>query len=72
MADFCRQCSLELRGEDFFELEGLCQEGTTVDALCEGCGPTKVNFRGECTFHEENGGTAEKCFQAYLDANDTL
>jgi len=48
MADFCKQCSEALLGEDFGELRGLCGEGQTVEVLCEGCGPTIVNEDGVC------------------------
>ena len=53
MADFCKQCSEELFGEDFKDLAGLgdgskLEEGFGWQALCEGCGPTYVNDDGEC------------------------
>jgi hypothetical protein len=53
MADFCKQCSIEMFNEDHRELAGL-GDGTTLEpdhgwqALCEGCGPTMVNDEGEC------------------------
>lgn len=64
MSEFCRQCSIELFHEDFFEFEGLCLEGERVDVMCEGCGPTSVDSRGECLFHKEAGDTARLCFEA--------
>lgn len=53
MADFCQQCSIELFGKDFRELAELMpKENYTDDAgcgtLCEGCGPTVVDFDGKC------------------------
>lgn len=48
MADFCKQCSLEIFGEDFEDLKGLCEEGHTTFTLCEGCGFTAVNHLGVC------------------------
>lgn len=48
MADFCKQCSEELFGEDFGDLDGLCKVGECVGVLCEGCGPTTVSCSGTC------------------------
>ena len=49
MADFCKQCSHELFGEDFEDLWGLCEESEDhTPALCEGCGPTDVDNEGKC------------------------
>lgn len=44
MADFCKQCSIDLFGEDFKELAG---EGRRM-GLCEGCGIVIVDPEGEC------------------------
>ena len=39
MADFCKECSIEVFGEDFGDLKGLCDEGYMSLAICEGgCG----------------------------------
>ena len=54
MADFCKQCSIEMFGEDFGDLAGLTnkEEHTDKDlfmqVLCEGCGPTMVDHTGRC------------------------
>lgn len=51
MADFCKQCSIEMFNEDFKELEGLCKEGDAIRVLCEGCGPPDgvlVDYKGRC------------------------
>ena len=53
MADFCKQCSIEQFGQDFGDLSGLCTEmdnehNLYPTVLCEGCGPTQVNYLGEC------------------------
>lgn len=53
MADFCKQCSIEIFDKDFEELANLggahkLAEGEAWHALCEGCGPTLVNDLGEC------------------------
>lgn len=64
MADFCKQCSEELFGEDFGDLQGLSTIGNDINrsytaVLCEGCGPTMVNSKGECVYH--NGKTSKEC-----------
>lgn len=61
MADFCKQCSEELFGEDFRDLAGLLDDmedgpdGYFAEALCEGCGPCWVDNSGtchvDCTLH---------------------
>ena len=54
MADFCKQCSIELFGVDSGDLKGLGHPitplafGEGYPALCEGCGATLVNVEGEC------------------------
>lgn len=48
MADFCRQCSEKIFKEDFADLAGLCDQKQCAVVICEGCGPTYVNYRGEC------------------------
>ena len=53
MADFCRQCSEEMFGEDFEDLKGLIaadevQKGFGACVLCEGCGATLVDSEGNC------------------------
>lgn len=53
MADFCRQCSLEMGGEDFGDLKGLTKQrdwdvGKAVLVLCEGCDWIQVDPNGNC------------------------
>ncbi len=53
MADFCKQCSMEHFGKDFKELAGLSTEADDLEenfvpTICEGCGHTLVNSKGEC------------------------
>lgn len=48
MADFCKQCSEEDFGFDDESLKGLCDDGTVVEVICEGCGHCIVNHLGEC------------------------
>ncbi len=56
MADFCKQCTEELFGEesaydndlrDIVSLEDSLV-GVSAIVLCEGCGPIQVNHVGEC------------------------
>lgn len=53
MADFCKQCALEIFGEDMSDLAGLTTKedwdnGTAALALCEGCGFIQVDPEGNC------------------------
>lgn len=48
MADFCKQCSIELFGEDFGDHKGHCKEGMMVAVICEGCGFVHVDHEGKC------------------------
>lgn len=53
MADFCKQCSIELFGQDHGDLTRLMDEDaynltSGAFALCEGCGPTTVDYEGQC------------------------
>jgi hypothetical protein len=56
VADFCKQCSVELFGEDTKDLAGLISQedaanGLGALAICEDCGNPAgilVNDKGEC------------------------
>ena len=53
MADFCKQCSIDIFGEDFRELAGITtqegwNDGKAAVVLCEGCGPIQVDPDGNC------------------------
>lgn len=48
MADFCKQCSEDLFGDDYRDLAGLCYKGQTVPVLCEGCVAAQVDHTGKC------------------------
>jgi len=53
MADFCKQCSLEIFTKDFGDLANLhpnkvLKNGYGWTVICEGCGITIVNKAGEC------------------------
>jgi hypothetical protein len=52
MADFCKQCSIDLFGEDFkdfvYKRDTDLPAGMGWGVICEGCGMTVVNDDGEC------------------------
>jgi hypothetical protein len=61
MADFCKQCSIDMFGKDFKELancvteEQFKNEGLMATVLCEGCGAIQVDHEGNC-LSEDCGG----------------
>lgn len=48
MADFCRQSSIELFGQDFGDMKGLCDSKSFIEVLCEECGFSSVDSDGVC------------------------
>jgi len=55
MADFCKQCSEELFGKNYYELTNLggpdrelLKDEKGWEVLCEGCGWTYVDHTGKC------------------------
>lgn len=53
MADFCRQCAIELFEFDSGDLRGLHKTldlsvGHGFGVICEGCGYTNVDHMGQC------------------------
>lgn len=58
MADFCKQCSISLFGQDYGDMKmsdsKSLKQGEGFSVLCEGCGPTLVGKDGECLFANEN------------------
>lgn len=67
MAEFCKQCSIELFGKDYEEFKGLTSQKDWEDemacvVLCEGCGPILVDPEGRCISkdcfkkHDATGG----------------
>lgn len=59
MADFCKDCSLEIFGEDFRELAGITKlEDQNKDryavVICEGCGIIQVDIEGKCMSHDHS------------------
>jgi len=53
MADFCKQCSIEMFGKDYGDFKGISSEEDTKNdlyplVLCEGCGPIQVDHEGKC------------------------
>lgn len=57
MAEFCRQCSIRVFGEDMRDFVGITRashtkRGTYALVICEGCGPTSVDHEGVCVSPE--------------------
>lgn len=53
MADFCKQCSLDMWGEDMGDLRGITKQdewanGKAAVVICEGCGYIQVDPEGNC------------------------
>jgi len=53
MADFCKQCSIDVFGKDFEELAKITTEenwkkGKACCVICEGCGMIQVDPDGNC------------------------
>ena len=53
MADFCKQCSIALFGDDYRDLADIIWPSDTklknyAAVLCEGCGHTEVDHNGRC------------------------
>lgn len=48
MADFCKQCSLEVWGEDTKDFQFQAPDGMVTAVLCEECGPCYVTNDGTC------------------------
>jgi hypothetical protein len=53
VADFCKQCSIDLFGEDTGDLRGITTpeawaEGRAAVVICEGCGFIQVDPDGNC------------------------
>lgn len=57
MADFCKQCSILMFGEDFGDLASEAEhwpEGAAaITVLCEGCGAISVDRSGKCLDHTD-------------------
>lgn len=53
MADFCKQCSIDIFGEDHKDLAGIADpdrvaKGYYPVVVCEGCGIVQVDHEGKC------------------------
>lgn len=53
MADYCKQCSLDIFGMDYRELAGITQkeeweQGRAASTICEGCGAIQIDPDGNC------------------------
>jgi len=47
MADFCKECSIRVLGEDFGDLAGIADKNEIVWVLCEGCGFIYIDSEGK-------------------------
>jgi len=65
MADFCRQCNwahFEIDESDCAPTKlGDQMAGLYNPVLCEGCGPTQIDWQGYCIYHK--GRTSSECFK---------
>lgn len=67
MADFCKQCSIEIFGEDIGDHAGHSTIDDTAKGLfpvviCEGCGFTQVDHTGKCVAvdcHKAHGARSD-------------
>jgi hypothetical protein len=53
MADFCKQCSIDMFSKDFKELAGITSpeswaDGKAAVVICESCGFIQVDPDGNC------------------------
>jgi ribosomal protein S27AE len=48
MADFCKQCSIDIFLEDHKDLANIAKGELNALVICERCGITWVNEDGEC------------------------
>jgi len=46
MADFCKECSINMFGEDTKDLANIAREGEAAHVLCESCGYIWVDSEG--------------------------
>ncbi len=74
MADFCKQCSIDIFGSDYGDLawgkwpDGMVVGGGhIVNLLCEGCGPAAILEDGTCV----SGDCLEKHPKEPDDATNT-
>ncbi len=44
MADFCKQCSIDMFGKDYGDLAGMVDPGGVIWTICEGCEDTVNGF----------------------------
>ena len=68
MSDFCKQCSIEVFGEDFGDMKACSTKEDDTNklyagVLCEHCGPCQVDSEGTCITH-----TPEEHKQMYKDS----
>jgi hypothetical protein len=66
MADFCKDCSIEMFGRDTGDLKGLITEddfkaGYAMPVICEGCGCIWVDHEGQRVKPSEDKESWERC-----------
>lgn len=66
MADFCKDCSLKIFGEDFGDLAGIVEPGDVLYSICEGCDATMFDHTG-ARFIPENPSTTDNKEPDYED-----
>lgn len=58
MSSFCKQCSLDVFGEDFGDMANISTQSDTkaglyASVLCEDCGYIQVDHEGNCVTHDK-------------------
>lgn len=61
MSSFCKQCSIDVFGEDFGDMAGISKledtkAGLYALVLCEDCGGVQVDHEGNCITHDSKPG----------------
>ena len=69
MADFCKQCSVDVFGEDFGDMANISKPedtaaGLYASVLCEDCGMIQVDHEGNCITHGGKPGHGHTGSQA--------
>jgi hypothetical protein len=52
MAEFCKECSIKMWGNDTRDLADIVSQGDVAFVLCEGCGYCWVDENGKRVFPE--------------------
>ncbi len=71
MADFCKQCSIAIFGDDLRDMSDIATGDSIASVLCEGCGATYVDATGACvnlSCLEKHGTKHADCKEACQQA----